>query len=761
MILGDQAGARLGTTVASAGDVNGDGYADLVLGASQYDDPTVDEGAAFILLGGCIGCLSGPVSSKAVARLESGDASSLTGYSVAGAGDVNGDGFSDVIAGAPYFGPTDTGAAFVFNGEASGISPGSQTRVLIVDGFQQYAGLGWSVSSAGDVNGDGYSDVIIGAQFYDAGENNEGAAFVCLSGEFGFADNGLSALSANAQIESNQPGAFLGESVSSAGDVNGDGYGDVIVGAPSYVAGQFGEGAAFIFLGGPAGIADGDPSNAATQLESNRVNGNLGRSVAASGDVNGDGFGDVIVGVPGYDSGQGANGGAAFVYLGRAAGIPDGGPSNAATILESNQPNSYFGYSVASAGDVNGDGFSDVVVGAYLHEVGPEQDEGAAFVFHGSPVGIANGSPTNAAARLESDQAGAGFGWSVAGAGDVNGDGFADLIVGSPSYQSFVQSGAAFLFHGSPAGVEDGNPSNADGQIYTDQEHAIALGSSVAGAGDVDGDGFADVIVGAPNALNFGSGTQFGAGSAFVFHGSVSGIVGGFIPFGAVGIASNQEFARLGRSVASAGDVNGDGFSDVIVGASGYGISEPGAGAAFVHLGNGYGRRVLARQFRGDGSGISVQPWGSSYDDDSFEVQMHATHPLGRGRVKLEVEACAAGMPFGSPGCLRQTTASWADAGLGGVDLAKTVSGLSGGKHYRWRARALYAPYTIVNSGVVSPPNPAHGPWRRLAGQAVEADVPEPGLSISVGSGILLIGVLGRRRFPGREESIEQRRVVH
>jgi hypothetical protein len=137
------------------------------------------------------------------------------------------------------------------------------------------------------------------------------------------------------------------------------------------------------------------------------------------------------------------------VLLGSAAGITDGDPSTAATQLESDQETAKMGRSVAGAGDVNDDGYADVIVGAYRYDAG-ELDEGAAFLFLGSASGIvANGNPANADVQLESDQGWAWLGWSVAGAGDVNGDGYADVIVGAPNYDAGeLDEGAAFVYLG-------------------------------------------------------------------------------------------------------------------------------------------------------------------------------------------------------------------------------------------------------------------------------------------------------------------------
>jgi hypothetical protein len=575
----DQANAGLGF-MAGAGDVNGDGYADVIVGAPGYDAGETDEGAAFLFLGSASGIADGGPSTAAT-QFESDQAEAHLGDGVAGAGDVNGDGYDDVIVGAYGYdaGETDEGAAFVFLGSASGIADGDPTTAHAqLESDQAGAWLGASVAGAGDVNGDGYADVIVSAEGYDAGETDEGAAFVFLGSASGIADGNPT--TAHAQLESDQAGAGV-ESVAGAGDVNGDGYADVIVGSNDYDAGQAGEGAAFVFLGSASGIADGDPSTAHAQLESDQAGAELG-SVAGAGDVNGDGYADVIVGIGHYDAGEGA----AFVFLGSASGIVRwGNPSNADAQLESNQVDANLGDPVAGAGDVNGDGYADVIVGADGYDAG-ETDEGAAFVFLGSASGIADGDPTTAAAQLESDQAGASLGF-VAGAGDVNGDGYADVIVGASQFDAGeTDEGAAFVFLGGALGIADADPSTAHAQLESDQAGAFLGGWSLGGAGDVNGDGYADVIVG---AMYYDAGEE-DEGAAFVFLGSASGIADGDPVSADAQLESDQADAYLGWSVAGAGDVNGDGYADVIVGAYGYDAGEgPYEGAAFVFLGSASG----------------------------------------------------------------------------------------------------------------------------------------------------------------------------
>ncbi|MCB1162697.1 FG-GAP repeat protein, partial [bacterium] len=541
-----------GLPVATAGDVNGDGYADLLVGALLYDHGESDEGAAFLYLGGP----AGPGASPDWIG-ECNVATSYYGSSLGTAGDVNGDGYDDVIVGAPQYtdGQTFEGAAFVYSGGPAGLS---DLPLWIAESDQAVAHLGAAVAGAGDVNGDGYADVVVGAPLYDDGQSNEGKAFVYLGGPLG------PSATPDWSAHSGQALAQFGASVATAGDVDGDGYADVAIGVPFWDDGQTDEGGVFVYEGDASGL-DVVPRWIG---EGGQTSALYGCSVATAGDVNGDGYSDAIIGAYQYDSGQ-LNEGAAFIYAGAAFGLSivatweNGGP---------NQMSSDWGAALAWAGDVNGDGYSDLLISAPYY-TGGYDFEGIVALYPGS----ADGPSTTPAWIVYGDQYGAELGLSVASAGDVNGDGYADVILGAPGVDTGnADAGQVFVYYGSSAGLS----STPDWTAVGDRPQAL-FGASVSTAGDVNGDGYADVIIG---ASEFPDG-QFQEGGAFVYLGSATGLADS----PAWSVESDLDGAHLGCAVSTAGDVNGDGYSDVIVGAQDFSSGVPNEGRAFLYLGSAAG----------------------------------------------------------------------------------------------------------------------------------------------------------------------------
>ncbi len=433
-----------GYSVSSAGDVNGDGYADIIVGAYEYSSGT-----------GRVYLYDYFMRNEIVHdyRMSGNYSGSNFGWSVSGAGDLNGDGYSDVIISARG----DSGKVYIYFGGASM----DTIADLVMTGEATNTRFGWSVSGAGDVNGDGYDDFIVGAWGM---LGTRGRAYIYFGGA-----------SMNNVADLTITGATLenfGRSVSSAGDVNGDGYSDVIVGAT-------GLGRAYIFFGGILmdTIADVTMIREVTSSF-------FGGSVSSAGDVNGDGYDDVIVGAYQYSGSRGR----AYIFLG---GAPMDSIADLKMTGEAASIN--FGESVSSAGDVNGDGYSDIVIGAQMYSF----STGRAYIYFG---GVS--MDTIPDVTMTGEAMNSKFGYWVSSAGDVNVDGYDDVIVGAMG-----STGRAFIYLGSAA------IDNVADVSMTEELKADAFGCSVSGVGDVNGDGYADVIVG---AFNYNS----SAGRAYLYKGS-------------------------------------------------------------------------------------------------------------------------------------------------------------------------------------------------------------------------------------------------
>ncbi len=649
---GSQTQAQLGVCVATAGDVNGDGYSDVVVGAYLFDYDSQDEGMARVYLGSSAG-----LSLQADWNIMSGQAGAGLGLSVATAGDVNGDGYSDLLLGAPWFdaGETDEGQASLYLGSASCLE---SDPTWLANGDQIDASFGGCVAAAGDVNGDGYGDVLIGASSYDAFWNDEGRAYLHMGSASGLE------IACEWMVEGSDGDERLGRSVSTAGDVDGDGYDDVIVGAPgAYAEPADPVGRVSVYLGSASGLQN----SPAWQAHGDQGYAEYGSCVATAGDVNGDGYADVIVGAPDYDAAY-TNAGRAYVYHGSAVGLL----STPTWWADGDQDQTVFGQAVASAGDVNGDGFSDVLVGApWFDDV--LVDRGRAYLYLGSSSGLESSPAWTAVGERPR----ATLGWSVATAGDVNGDGYSDVIIGAPSAYATGRVGRAYVYLGSSSGLETDPSWTAE----CTQVEAL-FGLSVATAGDVNGDGYSDVLVGAP----WFDVMYEDEGRGYLYRGSSSGLAS---EPDSVGLGEAYA-AVFGNAMAGALDANGDGYSDVLVGAPGYDVGPDAEGRVYLYFGNeGDGLDRVPRQARAaDTAPIALLGLSDSWS--SLRLKALGRTAAGRGAVRLEWEIKPLGSLLDGTGL---ETGPAVDTGepapaLGSaVALNELVSGLSEETAHHWRMR--------------------------------------------------------------------------
>ena len=451
------------------------------------------------------------------------------------------------------------------------------------------------IAGAGDVNGDGIDDLIVGASppgsMPGMPNTSSGAAFVIFGSETLTAvdpgqlgENGF-------RIDPGPLTSDFGRSVAGAGDVNGDGLDDVIIGESYKTPDEPGynlPGAAYIVFGKRSTT----PVNVAALGDGGfEIEGNTS-SVAGAGDLNQDGLADVIVGQ--YDaSNNGYNSGSAWVVFGKRGDtetIDRDVLGDQGFRIDGAEARDWAGLSVAGADDVNGDGRPDVVVGAPRadHGNGDPAKGGVAYVIYGkgSAGTVDLGDLRNGGFRIRGEAGGTnsytsnGTGWSVDGAGDMNGDGLADVIVGAPyaDHNGRINSGSTYIVNGKLS-ADDVNLANLgdqgfriDGAVglqpgWTDA-YSDKAGYSVAGVGDVNGGGYDDVIIGAHGAYPRGVGSD---GAAYVVYGSPAATDLDLATLGTRGFqmdGDGSDFNSVGWTVAGAGDFNGDGSPDVAVGSA-------------------------------------------------------------------------------------------------------------------------------------------------------------------------------------------------
>ncbi|UCE36678.1 MAG: FG-GAP repeat protein [Thermoplasmata archaeon] len=418
------------------------------------------------------------------------------GFSVAGVGDVNGDGYDDIIIGAPSRGEWDEGQVYLIFGKSSGWTPDMNLAEADASFFGEhiFSDAGFSVAAAGDVNGDGFDDMIIGARGNDGRGFNAGQAYLIFGKSSGWA-MGTSLSNVDASYIGVGIDDEAGFCVSGSGDINNDGFDDVIISARKNDDNGPYSGQTYVIFGNNTGWSkDNTLSNADASFIGESANDSSGKSIAILGDVNGDGYDDILIGASGNDD-SGGEAGKSYLIFGNASGWEKN--TNLASVnvtFLGEYAFDYSGYSVAAAGDINGDNLDDILIGAYKNDEAGE-DAGQTYIIFGKTSGWGEDvNLSNADASFLGEAAGDLSGCSLSSAGDVDGDGFDDILIGAWRED---QSDLVYLIMGNASGWSmDMNLSDADAS-FLGEGGRISI-HSLSSAGDFNDDGYDDILIGHP-----------------------------------------------------------------------------------------------------------------------------------------------------------------------------------------------------------------------------------------------------------------------
>jgi len=543
-----------GRWVSAAGDINADGIADFAIGAIEADPNAINNaGRSYVVFGSSSARLDpfnlSDLDGMNGFALDGDLLDSSSGWSISGAGDINNDGIDDVIIGAPFAdadGVIDSGRGYVVFGAAGGLANPFDLGSLngsngfVMDSESAEARLGVSVSHAGDINGDGIDDVVISAPEIVVGTTGEGRSYVVF-GQSSFSNVfNLSSLdgSNGIRIIGENVGDFAGHAVSNAGDFNGDGFDDLIIGAYGFQQGIYNStGRGYVVFGGGSlpgtiNLTDLDGTNGFA-IDAGSTTDFFAISVSGAGDVNGDGFDDVIIGADNADSDGQPGTGRAYVVYGASSGIPDPLDINTLDGLNGLTFNGEafsdrLGRAVSGAGDINSDGIDDLIVGDFRADFEPG-NQGRCYVVFGRHGGLSNpfnlslldggnGFKLNAEGSI--DQACR----AVSNAGDVNNDGIDDVIIGAQLADtgSGLRAGRSYIVYGRPS--LDLSISNSNRAPYVDTGVDSTWFIEVRNVGDRDAFG-ARLINPIPSGVETASWTCTGFGGAVCPNSSGTGAI--------------------------------------------------------------------------------------------------------------------------------------------------------------------------------------------------------------------------------------------
>ncbi len=467
-----------------AGDFNGDGIDDLIIGACRATPDAVNNaGRSYVVFG----TQSGLFNPLALSDLDGSNGFVIDGHipngssgrSVASAGDVNNDGIDDILIGAPEATNqvTQAGIVYLIYGSDEGFSAQLNLNDLngingaVINGNYIQSRFGHSVNAAGDVNNDGIDDIIIGAPDVDSNDVvRSGAAYIIFGHEqglihpLGVSDlNGINGFEIRGITQEN---SRIGYSVAEAGDVNADGISDIIIGSAYLVGhiGDFNAGQSYVVFGSdqrfpnPLQLSELSGSNG-IQILGEHADDQSGFAVSAAGDINHDGIDDFAIGAVGTDHNGLENSGSVYVIYGGHSELPH--PFNLSSIngvngfrLDGTDARANFGNAISKAQDINLDGMDDIIIGAFTAPVPSVTDAGKAYVIYGSdqpighPFNLSALNGLNGFAVLGSDND--NLGSSVSGMGDFNNDGISDLIIGAfnAAVEDQSRAGKSYLIFG-------------------------------------------------------------------------------------------------------------------------------------------------------------------------------------------------------------------------------------------------------------------------------------------------------------------------